>query len=127
MSSYRNEAPFDASMLVHFRERISADLVNTVNQEMVKRMLKTTSAQPTEKKIEEKEKEISESATPATETPLTNLESEPKNRGLLSFSASPTYFFKLETNKKHLLKALENVEKGNLIYVDLDEYEKSCL
>lgn len=37
------------------------------------------------------------------------------------------YLLKSETNKKHLLKALENVEKGNLIYVDLDEYEKSCL
>ncbi len=38
-----------------------------------------------------------------------------------------TYLLKSETNKKHLLKALENVEEGNLIYVDLDEYEKSCL
>ena len=31
-------------MLVHFRERISADLVNKVNQETVKRMLETTSS-----------------------------------------------------------------------------------
>ncbi|MHC5823865.1 MAG: hypothetical protein ACYT04_50530, partial [Nostoc sp.] len=38
-----------------------------------------------------------------------------------------TYLLKSETNKKHLLKALENVEKGNLIYVDLDEYEKNYL
>ncbi|MDZ8223988.1 hypothetical protein [Nostoc sp. ChiVER01] len=38
-----------------------------------------------------------------------------------------TYLLKSKTNKKHLLKALENVEEGNLIYVDLDEYEKSCL
>ncbi len=43
ISSYINEAPFDASMLVHFRERISADLVNKVNEETVKRMLETTS------------------------------------------------------------------------------------
>ncbi|KZL51627.1 hypothetical protein A2T98_01190 [Nodularia spumigena CENA596] len=35
-----------------------------------------------------------------------------------------TYLMKSEANKTHLLKALENVEKGNLIYVDLDEYEK---
>lgn len=36
-----------------------------------------------------------------------------------------TYLLKSETNKKHLLKALENVEKGNLIFVNLDEYEKN--
>jgi antitoxin YefM len=38
-----------------------------------------------------------------------------------------TYLLKSEVNKNHLLKALENVEKGNLIYVDLDEYEKNYL
>ncbi|WP_414563838.1 MULTISPECIES: hypothetical protein [unclassified Anabaena] len=38
-----------------------------------------------------------------------------------------TYLLKSEANKQHLLKALENVEKGNLIYVDLDEYEKDCI
>jgi IS5 family transposase len=53
MSSYSNESPFDASMLVHFRERISAELVNKVNQQMVKKMLETTSSQETEKKKEE--------------------------------------------------------------------------
>ncbi|MEH1767968.1 hypothetical protein [Nostoc sp.] len=35
-----------------------------------------------------------------------------------------TYLLKSETNKKYLLKALENVEKGNLVFVNLDEYEK---
>lgn len=38
-----------------------------------------------------------------------------------------TYLFKSELNKKNLLEALENVDKGNLIYVDLDEYEKSSI
>ncbi|MEH1950412.1 MAG: hypothetical protein V7K77_26155 [Nostoc sp.] len=34
-----------------------------------------------------------------------------------------TYILKSETNKKHLIKALKNVEKGNLVFVNLDEYE----
>ncbi|MEH2084962.1 MAG: hypothetical protein V7K89_34820 [Nostoc sp.] len=38
-----------------------------------------------------------------------------------------TYLLKSENNKKHLLKALENVDEGNLVYVDLDKYEESCL
>ena len=32
---YSNEAPFDASLLVRFRERINANLVNQINQRMV--------------------------------------------------------------------------------------------
>jgi IS5 family transposase len=39
MSCYSNNAPFDASMLVHFRERIDINLVNKVNREMVKQGL----------------------------------------------------------------------------------------
>ncbi len=34
---YSNQAPFDASMLVHFRERIGLDLVNQINLYMVKK------------------------------------------------------------------------------------------
>lgn len=51
MSSYSNETPFDPSMLVHFRERISAELVNKLNQTMVTKMLESTSSTlATEKK-----------------------------------------------------------------------------
>ena len=31
LKSYSNEAPFEASMLVHFRQRLGADLVNKIN------------------------------------------------------------------------------------------------
>ena len=72
MSSYSNETPFDASMLVHFRERISAELVNKVNQEMVKKMCKETSSQSNQKKTAEPESE----------------RSEPKNRGKLILDAT---------------------------------------
>jgi hypothetical protein len=34
LNSYRNEAPFEASMLVHFRQRLEIDLVNKINSKM---------------------------------------------------------------------------------------------
>ncbi|QLE56640.1 hypothetical protein [Nostoc sp. TCL26-01] len=37
------------------------------------------------------------------------------------------YLLKSAANKERLFKAVENVKAGNLIYVDLDEYEKSCI
>lgn len=43
ISSYSNETPFDASMLVHFRQRIGIELVNKINQKMVKEMLEDSS------------------------------------------------------------------------------------
>ncbi len=35
--SYRNEAPFEASMMVHFRERIKGSLIQKINQKVVQR------------------------------------------------------------------------------------------
>jgi hypothetical protein len=34
LKSYSNEAPFEASMLVHFRQRLEVDLVNKINLKM---------------------------------------------------------------------------------------------
>ncbi len=48
--SYSNDTPFDASMLVHFRQRIGIELVNKVNQQMVKKMLEETSLHEKKKK-----------------------------------------------------------------------------
>ncbi len=36
---YSNEAPFDASMLVHFRQRINQDIVDQINKRIVKNQL----------------------------------------------------------------------------------------
>ena len=44
ISSYSNETPFDASMLVHFRQRIGIELVNKINREMVKKILEQESS-----------------------------------------------------------------------------------
>ncbi len=37
LSSYSNDAPFEASMLSHFRQRIDIDLINKINESMVKK------------------------------------------------------------------------------------------
>jgi hypothetical protein len=37
LSSYSNKAPFDSSMLSHFRERIGMDLVNKINESIVRK------------------------------------------------------------------------------------------
>lgn len=47
MPAYSSEEPFDPSMMVHFRERIDKNLVNKINQKMVKSL---------REKQEEKEK-----------------------------------------------------------------------
>lgn len=55
LSEYSNSPSFDASMLVHFRTRISAKLVNKVNQVVVKRMREATSEPSTENQSESEE------------------------------------------------------------------------
>ncbi len=40
LNSYQQEPPVEASMLVHFRKRIDVELVNKINEEMVKRVQK---------------------------------------------------------------------------------------
>ena len=49
-SSYSNELPFDPSLLVHFRQRISPNLINKVNERMVEKMRSTTPAKTEKKK-----------------------------------------------------------------------------
>ena len=49
-SSYSNELPFDPSLLVHFRQRISPNLINKVNERMVEKMREITPIKPEKKK-----------------------------------------------------------------------------
>ena len=50
MSDYSNEVPFEASMMVYFRERIKLDFVKKINQKMVKDFQESTEEIPTEEK-----------------------------------------------------------------------------
>ena len=62
LNSYENEAPFEASMLVHFRQRLEIDLVNKINSKMCK---ESEEEAETEKKLlkatKKKRAEIEES------------------------------------------------------------------
>ena len=49
-SSYSNELPFEPSLLVHFRQRISPNLINKVNERMVKKIRSITKRQTRKKK-----------------------------------------------------------------------------
>ena len=50
-SSYSNELAFDPSLLVHFRQRISPNLINKVNERMVEKIREITERQNRKKKI----------------------------------------------------------------------------
>ena len=50
-STYSNEPPFDSSLLVHFRQRISANLIKKVNERIVEKMRETTPKPPEKKRI----------------------------------------------------------------------------
>jgi hypothetical protein len=60
MSAYSNKPPFDPSMLVHFRERIDMNLVNKMNQEMVRKVLETKEEEQVKSKKSETEASKSE-------------------------------------------------------------------
>lgn len=51
LNSYSNKAPFEASMLVHFRQRIDIELVNRMNRSMVNNNENKISEEETEKKL----------------------------------------------------------------------------
>lgn len=64
MSNYSNEAPFEASMMVYFRERIGMDLVKKMNSYMVKDVTAKTDESESEKKTKKgksKKQKIKES------------------------------------------------------------------
>ncbi|QYX33091.1 IS5 family transposase [Sphaerospermopsis torques-reginae] len=72
MSAYSNQTPFDPSMLVHFRERIDMNLVNRLNQKIVKKVLENQK----ESEVKGKKSEVEDS------------KSEVTNRGKLILDAS---------------------------------------
>ena len=60
-SSYSNELPFDPSLLVHFRQRISPNLINKVNERTIEKMREITPVKPEKKKDSDGKNESSNS------------------------------------------------------------------
>jgi transposase, IS5 family len=50
-SNYSKELAFDPSLLVHFRQRISPNLINKVKERMVEKMREITPVKPEKKRI----------------------------------------------------------------------------
>lgn len=51
LSEYSNDSPFEASMMVYFRERIKMDLVKNINSYMVKDFIQKNEESESEKKM----------------------------------------------------------------------------
>ena len=97
LREYSNEAPFEASMMVHFRKRVNQNLIGRIN----KKIVVNSREKQTEKQPETKEKD--------------NEESEPlpiKNQGKLIFDATCTPAdITYPTDIKLLNQAREDTEK----------------
>jgi hypothetical protein len=98
LTAYSNEAPFEASMLVHFRERINGDLVNKVNKRMVSKIEEGSGWQTEEKKPEE-------AAAAGEEI------SELKNQGKLILDVKDKFNKKPRTHRKKARKDYLEVSK----------------
>jgi hypothetical protein len=70
MPTYTNEEPFDASMFVHFRQRINRDLIDKINRKMVSNQSENISKELDKKKDQKAE------------------ESEETNKGQLTLDAT---------------------------------------
>ena len=56
MPNYSNDSPFEASMMVYFREKINMDFVKKINQKMVKDFQEESEESPTEEKKKKQQK-----------------------------------------------------------------------
>ena len=91
MTTYSSQAPFDSSMFVHFRQRIGVNLVNKINEKMVKEQTEVPG-----EVVEKKSSEIN----------------EPKNQGKLILDATcAPADIKYPTDLGLLNQAREHTEK----------------
>jgi transposase, IS5 family len=92
LSEYSNEAPFEASMMVHFRKRLNLEIVGRINEEVVK---ETGNTNNSVKREENKDKDGDEPPSSPQERTITKVEAinvereeAPANKGQLLLDAS---------------------------------------
>ncbi len=56
LSEYSNKAPFEASMMVHFRKRLNLEIVGRINERIVKSPKKLEQKEIKEKQVKKEEK-----------------------------------------------------------------------
>ncbi len=107
LEEYRDEEPFDASMMVHFRKRLGAQVIGQINDLIVNRELKV------DKKADDTDKDNNEPGTgDESKNESSEKTQETPNSGVLMTDASVapadiTY----PTDLKLLNEARENLEK----------------
>ena len=58
ISEYSDKAPFEASMMVHFRKRLNLEIIGRINEQIVKRSIESKQeGQESQEKEKEKEEE----------------------------------------------------------------------
>ena len=75
LSEYSNEAPFEASMMVHFRKRLNLEIVGRINEEVVKGKESTSNPAKVEEK---KDKDGDEPPNPQTIAQVESVNTEKK-------------------------------------------------
>lgn len=114
LSEYSNEAPFEASMMVHFRKRLNLEIVGKINERVV-RPAKASGQKEIEaeqKKKEEKlDKNTEEKKEKLEEQKVEKEETEPANQGklLLDATVAPSDI-RYPTDIKLLNEAREQTE-----------------
>jgi transposase, IS5 family len=71
LSEYSNEAPFEASMMVHFRKRLNLEIVGRINEEVAKGKERTSNPVKVEEK---KDKDRDEPPRPTAEKTIAQVE-----------------------------------------------------
>jgi len=106
LTEYSNKAPFEASMMVHFRKRLNLEIVGQINEEVVKR------AERQESGVNDEDKDGDEPPSPPKEETIAKVETV--KEGESANLANEEVITKVETVNEEQ-KSDESGNKGKLL------------